>query len=77
MTAACIGVRSASLAAIPMVIETKKYPRATGIPSFIPLNQDMDAFEMDKEAKTVVIKYNMNRIIVQNKSSEYVAPFFN
>ena len=36
MTAACIGVRSASLAAIPMVIETKKYPRATGIPSFIP-----------------------------------------
>jgi len=41
------------------------------------LNQDMDAFEMDKEAKTVVIKYNMNRIIVQNKSSEYVAPFFN
>lgn len=47
------------------------------IPSFIPLNQDMDAFEMDKEAKTVVIKYNMNRIIVQNKSSEYVAPFFN
>lgn len=47
------------------------------IPSFIPLNQDMDAFEMDKEAKTVVIKYNMNRIIVENKSSEYVVPFFN
>lgn len=46
------------------------------IPSFIPLNQDMDAFEMNKETKTVVIKYNMNRVIVKNKSSEYVAPFF-
>ncbi len=47
------------------------------IPSFIPLNQDMDAFQMDKDNKTVVIKYNMNRVIVQNKSTEYVAPFFN
>ena len=47
------------------------------IPPFIPLNQEMDAFQMDKETKTVVIKYNMNRIIVQNKSTEYVAPFFN
>ena len=32
---------------------------------------------MNKDTKTVVIKYNMNRVIVQNKSSEYVAPFFN
>ena len=47
------------------------------IPPFIPLNQEMDAFEMNKDTKTVVIKYNMNRVIVQNKSSEYVAPFFN
>lgn len=46
------------------------------IPPFIPLNQDMDAFEMDTDAKTVVIKYNMNRVIVQNKATEYVAPFF-
>lgn len=46
------------------------------IPPFIPLNQDMDAFEMDKEAKTVTIKYNMNKIIATNKTSEYVAPFF-
>lgn len=36
----------------------------------------MDEFTMDEENKTVVIKYNMNRIIVENKSSEYVAPFF-
>ncbi len=47
------------------------------IPSFIPLNQDMDAFTIDDEAKTVVIKYNMNKVIVDNKKSEYVAPFFN
>lgn len=46
------------------------------IPSFIPLNQDMDAFTIDNEAKTVVIKYNMNKVIVENKNSEYVAPFF-
>lgn len=46
------------------------------IPPFIPLNQDMDAFEMDKEKKTVVIKYNMNKVIVENKNSQYVAPFF-
>ena len=46
------------------------------IPSFIPGDKGMDEFTMDEENKTVVIKYNMNRIIVENKSSEYVAPFF-
>ncbi len=46
------------------------------IPSFIPLNQDMDAFTIDYEAKTVVIKHNMNNVIVDNKNTEYVAPFF-
>lgn len=47
------------------------------IPSFIPLNQDMDAFTMDKQNMTVVMKYDMNKVIVENKNSEYVAPFFN
>ena len=47
------------------------------IPSFIPLNQGMDDFVMDENAKEVVIRYNMNKVIVENKSSEYVAPFFN
>jgi tetratricopeptide (TPR) repeat protein len=47
------------------------------IPSFIPLEQGMDAFDMDEEAKTVVIKHNMNKVIVANKSTEYVIPFFN
>lgn len=56
--------------------EATRYTTAQ-IPPFIPLNQDMDAFEMDEENKTVIIKYNMNKVIVANKSSEYVAPFFN
>lgn len=47
------------------------------IPEFIPLEQGMDDFEMDEQAKTVVIRYNMNRVIVNNKASEYVVPFFN
>lgn len=46
------------------------------IPSFIPLNYGMDSFTMDDDALEVTIAYNMNRIIVENKSSEYVAPFF-
>lgn len=46
------------------------------IPPFIPSNQEMDAFTIDNEAKTVVIKYNMNNVIVDNKNTEYVAPFF-
>lgn len=47
------------------------------IPPFIPLNQGMDEFTMDETSKTVIIRYNMNKIIVKNKNTEYVAPFFN
>ena len=47
------------------------------IPSFIPLNQGMDDFTMDETTKKVTIRYNMNKVIVENKSSEYVVPFFN
>ena len=32
---------------------------------------------MDETTKKVTIRYNMNKIIVENKSSEYVVPFFN
>lgn len=45
------------------------------IPSFIPLEQGMDEFTVDDVAKTVTIKYNMNRIIVENAASPYVVPF--
>lgn len=45
------------------------------IPSFIPLDQGMDAFTIDDENKTVTILYNMNRIIVENAASKEVVPF--
>lgn len=45
------------------------------IPPFIPLKQGMDDFSIDEATRTVTIAYNMNRIIVQNKSTEYVVPF--
>ena len=45
------------------------------IPPFIPLEGGMDDFTLDEGSHTVVIKYNMNRIIVENKLSEYVVPF--
>ena len=62
-------------------VEAASNPSAAGyidavIPPFIPLDQGMDDFAMDEDTKEVTIKYNMNRIIVENKSSEYVAPFF-
>lgn len=46
------------------------------IPPFIPTNGEMDNFDLDAENKTVTIHYNMNRIIVENKNSQYVAPLF-
>lgn len=51
--------------------ETKGY-----LPSFIPTNKGMDAFTYDEDAKTCVIEYNMNKVLVQNKTSADVLPFF-
>lgn len=45
------------------------------IPDFIPLNQEMDAFTVDSTTMTITIHYNMNRVIVEHKTSPYVAPF--
>jgi tetratricopeptide (TPR) repeat protein len=50
--------------------------REAQIPPFIPMEQGMDAFDMDTVAKTVVIRYNMNKEIVKHKTLEYVVPFF-
>lgn len=33
------------------------------IPSYIPLNGEMDAFDIDEASKTVTIHYNMNKVI--------------
>lgn len=46
------------------------------IPAFIPLGQDMDAFEIDEENRKVTIKYNMNHVIVTNRHTNDVVPFF-
>ncbi len=46
------------------------------IPEFIPKNGQMDAFTMDEEKKQVTILYDMNKVIVDNRSSSFVAPFF-
>lgn len=53
---------------------SKDYIQAQ-LPSFIPLGQGMDEFTVDEATKTVTITYNMNRIIVDNKATEYVVPF--
>lgn len=45
------------------------------IPSFIPGAYGMDSFKYDSTAKTVVIDYDMNKILVQNKASTAVLPF--
>ncbi len=45
------------------------------IPSFIPTDQGMDKFTLDADKKEVVITYNMNQIISDNQTSEYVVPF--
>lgn len=46
------------------------------IPPFIPLEKGMDDFTMDADTRTCVIRYNMNHVIVENKQSDYVCPFF-
>ncbi len=76
------GRRSADLGIrLPVCeVEAANTPTSEGyttavIPPFIPTNQDMDAFTLDEAQKTVVIKYNMNRVIVENKTSAYVVPF--
>ncbi|MGH7618588.1 MAG: hypothetical protein ACREPM_15320, partial [Gemmatimonadaceae bacterium] len=44
------------------------------VPSFVPLNFGLDGFTYDSVAKTVTIKNDMNRVIVQNKTSPLVLP---
>lgn len=45
------------------------------VPEFIPGEFAMDAFTYDQAAKTVVIEHDMNRVLVQNKTSPFVLPF--
>ena len=57
-------------------IETGDPATVGRIPAFIPKNQEMDAFTYDKAAGTCTIKHNMNKVIVTNKASQEVVPFF-
>lgn len=45
------------------------------IPSFIPPSFGMDRFTYDETANTAIMAYDMNRILVQNKTSPDVLPF--
>ena len=45
------------------------------LPTFIPKAFDMDAFTYDQTAKTAIMKYDMNRVLVQNRASADVLPF--
>jgi tetratricopeptide (TPR) repeat protein len=43
-------------------------------PDFVPVN--MDEFEYDTVAQTCTITHNMNKVLVANKTSPHVIPFF-
>ena len=45
------------------------------IPPFIPGNTGLDQFTADKGKFEIVIAFNMNKILVQNRTSPFVLPF--
>jgi hypothetical protein len=45
------------------------------IPAFIPLAFGMDSFTYDSTAKTAVMAFDMNAVLVKNKTSPDVLPF--
>jgi len=45
------------------------------LPNFIPLNRGLDAFTYRDGDQLATITHNMNRVIVQNRTSPAVAPF--
>lgn len=54
---------------------TDEYTSAQ-IPSFIPLDEAMDDFTVDETTGNVTMVYDMNDVLIENKTSEYVLPFF-
>ena len=58
----------------PNVGDGEAYTQAR-IPSFIPTEFGMDSFTYDPVAKTAVLAFDMNRLLVQNKTSPDVLPF--
>lgn len=47
------------------------------LPKFIPLNRGMDDFTVDATDGTVTMKYDMNKVLVQNKTAKEIFPFIN
>lgn len=45
------------------------------IPSFIPGNAGLDQFTADKAKFQITIAFNMNKVLVQNRTSPFVLPF--
>lgn len=46
------------------------------VPAFLPPGPEMDAFVQDNDAMEVVILHNLNRTLVENRTSDAVVPFF-
>jgi len=46
------------------------------IPSFIPAQGAYDDFTTDKTTGVVTMKYDMNKVIIANKKSSFIVPFF-
>lgn len=46
------------------------------IPDFLPPGNELDAFTQNNETQEVVILHNLNRLLVENKASDRVVPFF-
>lgn len=47
------------------------------LPSFIPLNRGMDDFTVDAANGIVTMKYDMNKMLIQNKTAKEIFPFIN
>ncbi|MFW0718761.1 hypothetical protein [Pedobacter sp. N23S346] len=47
------------------------------IPSFIPLNRGMDDFSNNLATGVVTMKYDMNKVLVANKTAKEIFPFIN
>jgi tetratricopeptide (TPR) repeat protein len=47
------------------------------LPSFIPLSRGMDDFTVDVANGIVTMKYDMNKVLVQNKTAKEIFPFIN
>ncbi|MCK9280754.1 MAG: hypothetical protein M0P71_09040 [Melioribacteraceae bacterium] len=50
------------------------YGTSVFVPAYIPQGRDLDSFDYDTATNLVTIKYDMNKILMQNKS--IVSPFF-